>query len=497
MPVPISLAPASPSAASITHVSFPISFGWKRRDRGGIRFSIGVSPFARKHSNLTKNMRPLKKTELFNYSIGDLGINCNFQLIGFFLAYFYTDVFGISAAHVAGLFLVARIWDAVNDPIMGYIADHSRSRWGRFRPYVFFGAVPLNLLLVACYFTPDASTGTKVVYAYVTYILHSMVFTAVGLGYSSITAVITQDQQERALISSMRMFFAVVVAMSLVGIGTRPFVALFESEASGFFWLAVLYAVGSSALLIFAGVKSKERVEEPPQKYHLKDMIGIVLKNDALLVLSLAMFCNTCVWVVSNAVGLYYFKYVLGDADLQSVFFRWMLPANLIGIVLTPILTARFGKRPIFMLGSLIVVFVSVIRHFVPVDAFGLFVGLSMVASSAMMFCSVCQWGMVPDTVEYGHWKNGVRSDAVPFAFFTFTMKCGMALGGAMAAMVMSLTGYVANTELSESAYTAITCLFNIVPAGFSLACFFSLIFYKLTREKFTQIVTELQARES
>ena len=173
-------------------------------------------------------MKPLLKRELLSYSIGDLGINLNFQFISFFLAYFYTDVFGISPAHVAGLFLVARIWDAINDPIMGYVADHSQSRWGRFRPYIFFGAVPLNLCLLACFASPEFSASGKVVYAYVTYILHGMVFTAVGLPYSSISAVITQDQQERALISTLRMLFAVILAMGAVSIGTRPFLAQFE-----------------------------------------------------------------------------------------------------------------------------------------------------------------------------------------------------------------------------------------------------------------------------
>jgi sugar (glycoside-pentoside-hexuronide) transporter len=441
-------------------------------------------------------MKPLKKSEIFNYSIGDLGINLNFQLIGFFLAYFYTDVFGISPAHVAGLFLVARIWDAVNDPIMGYLADHTRSRWGRFRPYIFFGAVPLNLILLACYSVPDVSPAAKVIYAYVTYILHGMVFTAVGLPYSSISAVLTQDQQERALISTMRMFFAVIVAMGLISIGTRPFISLFDTEAEGFFTLACCYAVISSALLIFAGIKSKERVEEPPEKYHLKDIIPIIFRNDALLLLSLAMFANTCIWVIGNAVSLYYFKYIVGDADMQSVFFRYMLPANAIGVVLTPMLTARLGKRNVFMLGSAVVVLANLLRHFISPDSFGLFVGISMVASSAMMFCSVCQWGMVPDTVEYGQWKNGIRSEGIPFAFFSFTLKCGMAFGGALAAMVMSWTGYVANTELTETARTAIVWLFNLVPAGFSLACLIALLFYKLDGTRFRQILVELEQRK-
>lgn len=440
-------------------------------------------------------MKPLKKIEIFNYSIGDLGINLNFQLIGFFLAYFYTDVFGISPAHVAGLFLAARIWDAVNDPIMGYIADHTRTRWGRFRPYMFFGAVPLNLALLACYAAPDISPAAKVAYAYVTYILHGMIFTAVGLPYSSISAVMTQDQQERAWISTMRMFFAVIVAMGFISIGTRPFVALFETEAKGFFVLACCYAVISSGLLIFAGIKSRERVEEPPEKYHLKDIIPIIRKNDALLLLSLAMFANTCIWVIGNAVSLYYFKYIVGNADMQSVFFRYMLPANAIGIALTPMLTARLGKRNVFILGSAIVLVANLVRHFVPPESFGPFVGLSMIASTAMMFCSVCQWGMVPDTVEYGHWKNGIRSEGIPFAFFSFTLKCGMAFGGALAAMIMSWTGYEANTELTDAARTAIVWLFNLVPAGFSLICLIALLFYKLDGARFRQILAELEER--
>lgn len=442
-------------------------------------------------------LRPLKKTELFNYSIGDLGINLNFQLIGFFLAYFYTDVFGISPAHVAGLFLAARIWDAVNDPIMGYIADHTRTRWGRFRPYVFFGAIPLNLILLACFFVPDISPSMKVVYAYVTYILHGMVFTAVGLPYSSISAVMTQDQQERAWISTLRMFFAVIIAMSVVSIGTRPFLKNFETEAEGFFALAVCYAIASSALLIYAGLKSKERLAPPTEKYHLKDIIPIILKNESLLILSLAMFLNTCIWVIANSVSLYYFKYILGNADLQSLFFQWMLPANVLGVILTPLLTGKYGKRNIFIFGSAVVVIANLTRHFVAGDSFMLFTGISMVASTTMMFCSICQWGMVPDTVEYGQWKSGIRSEGIPFAFFSFTFKAGMALGGSFAAIVLSFSGYVANTELTESAQTAIVWLFNIVPAVFSLACMVALLFYRLDGEKFSQVLADLEARES
>lgn len=441
-------------------------------------------------------MKPLRKSEIFNYSIGDLGINLNFQLIGFFLAYFYTDVFGISPGHVAGLFIVARIWDAVNDPIMGYLADHTRSRWGRFRPYLLFGALPLNLIMLACFFVPELSSSAKVVYAYVTYIMHGMIFTAVGLPYSSISAVMTQDQQERAVISTFRMFFAVIVAMSTVNIGVRPFLKLFETEQTGFFALATLFAIVSTLLLWWAFSKSKERVEVPREKYHLKDVIPIIFKNDALLVLALAMFLNTGVWVVGSQVGLYYFKYILGNADFYSLFFFYMLPANIVAVVFTPVLTKRFGKLKTFIIGSAVVSITGIVRHFLPIDGLVLFVIISMIGSAGQMFCSITQWGMVPDTVEYGQWKSGVRSEGIPFAFFSFTQKAGMAVAGSLGAFILSRAGYEANTDLTEAAMTAIRWLFNMIPAFFSAGCLIALLFYKLDGPKFKQIMAELDERK-
>ena len=440
---------------------------------------------------------PLNKRDIINYSIGDFGINLNFQLIGFFLAYFYTDVFGISPGHVAGLLLAARAWDAINDPVMGFIADKTRTKWGRFRPYVFFGAIPLNLMLVACFYVPDLSVELKVLYAYVTYILHGMVFTAVGLPYSSISAVMTQDQQERSLISTLRMFFAVIIAMSIVNIGTRPFITRFypESEADGFFALAVIYAIISSAVLIYVGIKSKERLDFEPERYRLTDIFKIIFSNKMLLILGSAMFFNTCIWVIANSVALYYFKYILGNTDLYSVFFWYMLPANVLGVISTPILTKIYGKRNVFILGSAIVVVANLVRHFLPGDEFATFTAISMLASMAMMFCSCCQWGMVPDTVEYGHWKSGIRSEGIPFAFFSFAFKAGMALGGSFSMIILEKTGYIANTELNEASRTAVIWLYNIVPAVCSVACIIALIFYKLDGERFSQILTDLEAR--
>ncbi len=446
---------------------------------------------------MTNTLPKLSQSRIFGYSVGDLGINLNFQMIGFYLAYFYTDVFGISPGHVAGLFLVARVWDAVNDPIMGYIADHTKTRWGRFRPYLLFVAIPLNLVLVACFFTPELSGTGKLVYAYVTYLLHGMLFTGMTLPYSSLAAVLTQDQQERAVISSWRMFFAVVVALTIIAVGIRPFVELFETEQQGFFVAAMGLAVLSTLLVWVAFGTAQERVDVPKERYHVKDIFKMVIKNDALLVLALAMILNTGVWVIGNAVAMYFFKYILRDTGLQPLFFLVMVPFNFFGVLLAPVLTRFFGKHKTFIFGSFVVALFSIGRYFIPDTAIWAIFAISALSTVGQMFCSVTQWGMVPDTVEYGHWKTGYRSEGIPIAFFSFSQKMGMALAGSFAAFVMSRTGYIANTELTELSEEGIRWLFNIVPGLCSILCLLVLLTYRLSRERYEQILEELRERDA
>ena len=462
-------------------------------------------------------INPLKKSEIFNFSIGDFGINLNFQLLGFFLAYFYTDVFGISPWHASFIFLIARAWDAVNDPIMGYIADRARNNYGTYKPFIFWGAIPLNLLLLACFSVPEFSESLRVAYCYFTYILHGMIFTAVGLSYSAMGTLVTQDQQERAKISTMRMFFAVVVVITIVGSYVTPFVnsepiivqfigielltingPKFANEADGWFYVALIFGIISTIILFYAALNTKERVDEKVEKYALGDLLKIILKNDALLILSASMFFNTAIWVIQNAVSFYYFKYVVGVESLQTIFFQWMLPANIIGVFLTPYLTKLLGKKKVFIIGSLIVFAVNITRHFIPIptlDEYTLFITLSMAGSSCMMFCSICQWGMVPDTIEYGHWKTGIRSEGIPLSFFSFMQKLAMSFAGFFALQVLAYTGYEANTKLSESALNGVGMLYNIIPGLFSLACFVTLLYYSLGYEKYEQVLSDLKNR--
>ena len=207
----------------------------------------------------------------------------------------------------------------------------------------------------------------------------------------------------------------------------------FADEAEGWFNIALIFGFISTCILFYAALTTKERVDEPVLNYDIKDIPKIVFGNDALLILSASMFFNTAIWVIQNAVSFYYFKYVVGIESLQTIFFQWMLPANIIGVILTPILTARLGKKNVFIIGSFIVFLVNIVRHFIPIptsETYTLFITLSILGSSCMMFCSICQWGMVPDTIEYGHWKNGIRSEGIPLSFFSFMQKLAMSFAG-------------------------------------------------------------------
>jgi len=442
-------------------------------------------------------MKKLRQPEMFGYALGDLGINFNFQVIGFLLSFYYTDVFGISPAHVAGLLLVARIWDAVNDPLMGFVADRTRTRWGQFRPYLLFGALPLNMVLLACFYTPDMSEGGRVVYAYVTYIMHGMMLTVVGLPYSSLSAVMTQSQQQRAEIGAYRMFFACVVAQGVVTLGlpamVRNFQGSYEMTKQGAYTAsAFVLAIGSVLLLWTSFFVTKERVKVEAEKYRLRDILPIIVKNDALLALSLAMLLNTGVWVTGNAVAFYYFKYILGNEGYQDQFFTMAIAFNLLGAITAPMLTRRFGKRAIFIAGSAVVLVTGILRYFLPITQFGLILAVSAVFTLGQMFCAVTQWGMLPDTVEYGHWKTGQRSEGMPFAIFSFMQKAGMALAGSMAGAVLWLTGYKANTDLTPLASQGVLWLFNIVPALYSGLCLVALLFYRVDGRLYDQVMSDL-----
>ena len=310
----------------------------------------------------------MKQRAILGYAVGDFGINLYFISVLTYLLYFYTDVFGISALSAAGVFAVARFVDAVTDPIMGAIAERTRSRWGRMRPYILFGAIPLGLISVLTYTVPDLDTGGKVVWAYTTYILFGLIYTLVTIPYATLTASLTTDYEERTKISSYRIGFAFAGGM-LVSVGTFPFVGLFETQADGFFYLMLMFSVISSVLL-FITYKSTAEVVPPSQaSLSLSASLKSVFQNPPLIVVIGIFCCGMLSFTVRQTVTPFYFIHNVGDPGLIPWYFGITLGCMLLVIWAVPLLATRMGKEGAISAGAVLAIVASIGFYLTPYDA--------------------------------------------------------------------------------------------------------------------------------
>ena len=428
------------------------------------------------------------------YGVGDLGINLYFISAMTYLLYFYTDVFGLSAAAAGGVFLVARVVDAVTDPMMGAIAERTKSKWGRLRPHIRYGALPLGLIAILTFTTPDLSDAGKLWWAYGTYIGFGVAYTVVSIPYSALTASLTADHHERTLLSTIRMGFAFAGGY-VISVGMLPLVGLFENQAEGFRSALILFAIIATVLLWLTVANTEERVQPPAaQKLALADSFKAVFANPPLLVVIVLFTCGMLSFTIRQTVTLYYFKYNLGREDLIALFFGITMPIMFVGLLAVPKLSARVGKAGGIVVGAIVTIAGSVGLYFTPYTAIEwVFVWGCVIALGGTPI-AVLGWAMIPDTVEYAQWRMGHRADGAIFAFASFFQKLAKALGGAGVAGVLALVGYVANAEQSETSLRAIHALMTLVPAGIMLVMIIAARAYRLDKETHRQIVQELSA---
>ncbi len=440
------------------------------------------------------NSAKLTVAQRLGYGVGDLGINLYFISAMTYLLYFYTDVFGISAAAAGGVLLTARVVDAVTDPMMGVIAERTRSRWGRLRPHILFGAVPLGLVAILTFTTPDLGAGGKLWWAYSTYVLFGIVYTVVSIPYSTLTASITADHRERTVLSTIRMAFAFSGGYA-ISVGMLPLVGLFETQADGFRWALVIFAVVATILLWLTVATTQERVTPPAsQRLTLADSFKAVFANPPLLVVIVLFTCGMLSFTIRQTVTLYYFKYNLGRADLIALFFGITLPTMLVGLLAVPKLADRFGKAGGIIVGAIVTIIGSIALYLTPYDAVvWIFVWGCVVALGGTPI-AVLGWAMIPDTVEYAQWRMGLRADGAIFAFASFFQKLAKALGGAGVAAVLAVVGYVANSEQSEASLRAIHAMMTLAPVAIMLVMIFAARAYRLDADTHRQIVEQLAA---
>ncbi|MCM3790162.1 MFS transporter [Domibacillus indicus] len=449
----------------------------------------------------SENLKKVSMIEKVGYASGDFACNLIYATVSTYLLFFYTDVFGLSAAAAGTMFLVVRIVDALADPFIGTLVDRTNSRFGRFRPYLLFGAFPFAILAILCFTTPDFSDMGKLIYAYITYVGLSLTYTTINVPYGALTSAMTRNNQEVVSITSVRMFFA-----NLGGLIVAFFVPLLSTylrDTTGnavLGWQLTMSILGiiGACLLIFCFKSTKERVvlQKSEEKIKFSDLFEQFRVNRPLVVLSIFFIIIFGVNSISNSVGIYYVTYNLGREDLV----KWYgLLGSLPALVILPFLpkiNKRLGKKKLLNYALLLNIVGLLALLIIPPSNVFLVLLFRLIAAAGSLTAGGFMWALIPETIEYGEYKTGKRMGGLIYAIIGFFFKFGMALGGIVPGLVLDKFGYVANQVQTPEALTGILITTTVVPVIFLILAMIDINFYNLDEKKYAKMVRELENRD-
>jgi len=456
-------------------------------------------------SNAAGTRSRLSFWENFGFGLGDTASNFFFQTFNIFLLYYYTDVFGIEAGVAGTMFLVTRLWDAVNDPIMGIIADRTRTRWGKYRPYLLWMAIPYGICGYLLFANPGFEGAGKIVYAYITYSLMMMVYTAINVPYSSLMGVLSPSSHARTIASNFR-FIGAYGGGLLISMYVRGLVLKLGggNELQGFQYTMGLFAVVSVLLFWITFITTKERVQPPArQKQNVAEELKELLRNKPWIVLFFAAVFSTTFIVMRDSVTIHYFKYVVKSGedavflgmDKTSLFLSSGKFMMMLGIFCVGFLVRRIDKKPLATTLTFITAVCLFSFYFIPKEMYGLMLAVNAVGSFMMGPTSALTWSMYGDVADYGQFKFGRRSTGLIHSASLFSLKTGSMFAGFIGAWMLELFGFIANRDQSPSAILGISLMFSIIPALFAVCKAVSLWIYPLDRVKIHEIEQELAKR--
>jgi sugar (glycoside-pentoside-hexuronide) transporter len=439
----------------------------------------------------------LSVREKAGYALGDTAANLIFQTMVMFQLVFYTDTFGITAAAAGTLLVVVRVWDAIFDPIMGVLADRTNTRWGKFRPWVLWTAIPFGIMGFLTFVTPNFDPSGKLVYAYVTYIVLMMVYSANNLPYSALSGVMTGDLGERTSLSSYRFVFAMIAALIVQGLAL-PMVHYFGGNDSARGYQMTMGIFSALAVIFFfvTFASTRERIQPAPdQKASIRQHFTDLLTNGpwkAMFALTLVLFLTLA---MRGSAVLYYFRYYVGDESLFSLFNVLGTCATIIGIFFSKGLAMKYGKRNLFIGGLAFTVLFTASFAVLSPRATVLIFAMEILRQFAYGFTIPLLWAMMADVADYSEWKNRRRATGIVFSAIVFALKAGLGFGGAITGYVLSLYGYVPNAAQTPETLDGIRLTMSIFPAVTFGICIVCLFFYGITKEKEIQITTDLAER--
>ena len=463
------------------------------------------------------------------YGFGDMASSMFWKIFGMYSLFFYTDVFGITAAAAGTMFLIARVWDSFFDLFVGIVADRTKTRWGRYRPYLLWFAIPFAVMGVITFFVPGFGTTGKMIYAYVTYSLMMIVYSIINVPYASLLGVLSPDPQERNVLSSYRMSFAFIgsfitfmLLQPLIDMYAKAFdsttvaqqiqqAAETSVSTSPIGWTLGVATIGAlCAILFFMCFRwTRERVQpvNKEEDTSVKQDLKNLLHNVPWWILVGTGLAALLFNAVRDGVAIYYFRdYVrvpyrmaVTGWDMTTIYFLIGQAANLIGVMVAPNLSAKYGKKRTYMIAMLIAAILSVGFYFIP-NQLSLIFLLQILISLCAGYVLPLLWSMFADIVDHEELKTNRRASGLIFSSSSMSQKLGWALGAALTGWVLFWFKYdpeLAKLGLEQSAQTVFgqRLMISIFPAICCVIAFIGMMFYPLSDKRVKEIAEELEEK--
>ena len=454
--------------------------------------------------------------EKIGYGFGDAASSMFWKLFGMYLMFFYTDVFGLEAQVVGTMFLITRVWDSLFDPIIGAIADRTNSRWGKFRPYLLYVAVPFGVIGVFTFYTPSFNDSGKIIYAYATYSLMMMVYSVINVPYASLLGVMSSSPKTRSVLATYRMTFAYLGSFVTL-LFFNPLVSYFsdndiESSNQQYGWVMAASVVAVSAVILFflCFLWTKERVVAISDDHSsLKEDVKNLLRNKPWWILLGAGVFTLVFNSVRDGAALYYFKYYVEEDlfdhikifqipfVLSGLYFSIGQLANLVGVIIAAPLSNRIGKKNTFI-GSMLIAFIgSIFFYWIPRDGVFEIFTLQILISCCAGIVFPLLWSMYADCVDYSEYKTGRRTTGLIFSSSSMSQKLGWAFGSALTGWLLGYFGFQANTIQSDDTLNGIRMFLSFFPAIGALLSAIFVFFYPLDEARVINISESLSLKRN
>jgi GPH family glycoside/pentoside/hexuronide:cation symporter len=466
----------------------------------------------------------LSLREKISYGFGDLASCLYWQTISTYLAIFYTDVFGITALAAGTMMTISRFSDAFFDPVMGMLSDRTRTRWGKFRPFLLWGCVPMALAAFLTFFTPDFGSKGKLIWAYLTFNSMMLIYTAINIPYTALMGVISPNPKERTFLSSIKYVGAfaggIVVAATLLPMAKVGGWLGATTVQRGWEMSMIIFGVASIIFFLVVFLNTKERVLPPKaQKTTWGTDLGDLFTNRPWIILLITTITFIFFVALRGNVTAHYFKYYVGS---QSITLPSFLPASiagtqvwsweslvsafntsnqflsLLGVILVPLVAGILGRKKAFMTLLVVAIFCTSSFYFLKPSQLLLIYGLNAIGSITGGPLSALLMAMYADTADYAEWKNGRRATGLIFSASIFAQKQGWGLSGGFTLLLMGSLGFVANQVQTPESLHGLVELMSVFPAALGILALFLLAFlYPLNEKRMAEIAADLRTRRA